>query len=507
MKRSITIWAVTAILYLGVVITGYSVYGSRNDSKDQSMDMAGMNHSSMNMGEMDPSSMDISHESVTALKSSLGINELTFPKLLKPDLEDTSSVAYTIRAQQGTYEIYDGTQTKTYGYNGDFLGPVIRLKQGMNVTFHLVNDLKENTTFHWHGLEAPGDVDGGPEPVLKRGQERTISFKVDQEAATLWFHPHPSPNTAEQVYKGLAGMIYIEDTNSEALEIPKTYGVDDLPIILQDKAFTADKQLDYAKAMNADGTTGETLLINGVADPELTIDRKQVRLRILNGSNMRSYKLHLDNNMEFQQIASDGGFLNKPNTITEIEMAPSERVEVIVDLTKVKGNKISLINDDNTKILPIHLKDTEELPQSTQEVKTLNNAAITDEIKNKKVTKKFKLAGMGKETTINGKKFDPNRIDFTQKQGETEVWEVENVKDSMGGMNHPFHIHGTQFQVISINGKEPPENLSGYKDTISLQPGQTAKIAVTFHKNGVYMFHCHILEHEDSGMMGQVMVD
>lgn len=222
---------------------------------------------------------------------------------------------------------------------------------------------------------------------------------------------------------------------------------------------------------------------------------------------MRSYTLHFDNNMEFEQIASDGGFLNKPNTTKEIKVAPAERVEVIVDLTKVKGNVVTLVNEDNTTILPIHLKESKGNSQTTRKAKTLNNLTLTDEIKNKKITKTIKLAGMGKHVTINDKKFDPNRIDFTQKQNDTEVWEIENVKDSMGGMTHPFHIHGTQFQVISIDGQDPPENLSGLKDTISLKPGQKVKIAVKFPEKGVYMFHCHILEHEDNGMMGQIKVD
>lgn len=517
MKRSIMIWAISAVVYLGVVIAGYSVYANMNPktgehinhaAKDpQEKNMNKQNGHSMNMEEMDHASMDMGHETVTNFKSSLGKNELTFPDVLKPDHEDDHSISYTIRAQQGTSEIFDGTKTKTYGYNGDFLGPVIRLKKGMNVTFHLVNDLNEDTTFHWHGLEVSGNEDGGPHKVLKPGESKTIHFTVKQDAATLWFHPHPMHETGKQVFKGLAGMLYIDDKNSEKLDIPKTYGEDDFPIILQDKTFTDDKQLDYDQVMNEDGTTGDTLLINGVVDPKLTVDRKIVRLRILNGSNMRSYTLHFDNDLEFHQIASDGGFLNKPNTTKEIEIAPSERAEILVDLTKVKRNVVTLVNEDNTMILPIHLKEFEGHSQTTKEAKTLNDLTLTNNTQNKKVTKTIKMAGMGENVTINGKKFDPDRIDFTQKQNVTEVWELENIKDSMGGMNHPFHIHGTQFQVIAIDGKEPPKNLSGLKDTISLKPGQKAKIAVKFPEKGVYMFHCHILEHEDNGMMGQIKVD
>ncbi|MFJ8261214.1 multicopper oxidase family protein [Rummeliibacillus sp. NPDC094406] len=467
--------------------------------------MKGMDHSSMNMEGMDHTNMN--HETITELKSSLGENELTYPYVLKPDQMNYNTISYTIRAQQGTSEIFDGIKTKTYGYNGDFLGPVIRVQKGMNVTIHLVNDLQEDTTFHWHGLEIPGNEDGGPHKVLKPGETETIHFTVQQDAATLWFHPHPMHETGKQVFKGLAGLLYIDDKNSEMLNIPKTYGVDDLPIILQDKTFTDDKQLVYDKVMNEDGTSGDTLLINGVVDPKLTVDRKKVRLRILNGSNMRSYTLHFNNDMEFQQIASDGGFLNEPNTTKEIEVAPGERAEVIVDLTKVNGNEVSLVNEDNKTILPIHLKGTVNNSKTTETVYQLNSVNATDEMKNKKVTKTIKLAGMMNNVTINNKKFDPNRIDFIQKQNETEVWEIENVKDAMGGMNHPFHIHGTQFQVVSVDGKEPPANLSGLKDTISLKPGQTAKIAVKFTHKGIYMYHCHILEHEDNGMMGQIKVE
>nr|WP_102691430.1 multicopper oxidase domain-containing protein [Rummeliibacillus pycnus] len=484
---------------------GDSSSNQKMNGMNHSMNMDGMNQSSMNMSGMDHSSMNMGHQSMTALKSSLGKNELTFPHLLKPDQKNNNSISYTIRAQQGTSEIFNGIKTKTYGYNGNFLGPVIRVEKGMNVTIHLVNDLKEDTTFHWHGLEIPGNEDGGPHKVLKPGETETIHFTVKQDAATLWFHPHPMHETGKQVFMGLAGLLYIDDKESEKLNIPKSYGQDDFPIILQDKTFTKDKQLDYDKVLNEDGTTGDTLLINGVVDPKLTVERQKVRLRILNGSNMRTYKLHFDNDMEFQQIASDGGFLNEPTKTKEIEVAPAERAEVIVDLAKVTGKEVSLVNEENKTILPIHLKGTSE--KSNKMITPLNHLRISDEVKNKKVTKTIKLAGMGKNVTINNKKFDPNRIDFTQKQNETEVWEIENVNDAMGGMNHPFHIHGTQFQVISIDGKEPPANLSGLKDTISLKPGQKAKIAVKFTQKGIYMFHCHILEHEDNGMMGQIKVE
>lgn len=479
-----------------LILLGLLTACSMDNRNNSSMNSTEMNHSNHRMDE------EMGHETTANLKSSKGEHELTFPKVLKPDSLTDNAVVYTIKAQQGKTKFLNGFETETYGYNGRFLGPVVRMEKGMNVTIHLVNELKEDTTFHWHGLEVPGNEDGGPHKVLKAGGKETIQFNVKQDAATLWFHPHPMHQTAKQVFKGLTGLLYIDDKN---LNLPDRYGVDDLPIILQDKKFTDENQLDYDQVMNADGTTGDILLINGVIDPKLTVDRKKVRLRILNGSNARNYILRFNNDMEFQQIASDGGLLNRPYNTKTIQLSPSERAEIIVDFTKVKTNEVTLINEDGVNVLPIHVKE-EKLP-SKQIKQNLNQLQVSDEIKNKKVTKKIKLAGMMQHVTINNKKFDPNRIDFTQKQNKMEVWEIENVKDAMGGMRHPFHIHGTQFQVVSIDGKEPPANLSGLKDTISLEPGQKAKIAVKFKGKGIYMYHCHILEHEDNGMMGQIEVN
>lgn len=320
---------------------------------------------------------------------------------------------------------------------------------------------------------------------------------------------HPSPHTGEQVYKGLAGLIYIEDNNKNAEKLPHEYGVNDLPLILQDKSFDSNKQLDYEKAKNDDGTTGNTGLVNGKVDPKLTVNKGLVRLRILNASNARVYHLKFDNGMKFDHIASDGGYLNKPKKVSEIQMAPSERNEILVDFSKVKGDHVNLVNEDGKVILPIHFIDSHQSFQASDEkisTLNLNNVKVSPKEKEMKATKKVVLAGMGQNVTINGKKFDKNRIDLKQKVNKTEIWEIENKKGAMGGMVHPFHLHGTQFKVISVDGKNPPEEMQGYKDTISLNPGQKVKIAVRFNHKGIYMFHCHNLEHEDNGMMGHIKV-
>lgn len=437
------------------------------------------------------------------LKNNTGDHVLTFPKLVQPDHKKGKNVTYTLTAQKGTTTLFDGYETETYGYNGSLLGPTLRLQEGQHVTIHLKNELTEATTFHWHGLEVSGKADGGPHALIEPGEEKTIKFTVTQQAATLWYHPHPMGNTAQQVFKGLAGLLYIDDERSEALDLPNEYGVDDLPIVLQDRTFTKDKQLDYGAVVNSDGTYGDTMMINGVVNPVLKTEKKLVRLRLLNGSNARNYILHFNNDMAFTQIATDGGFLEKPKKMKEIMLGAGERAEILVDLSKVKEQQLSLVNDKDVVILPMQLSGK---ATNTTTAKTLNDIPVDAALLKEEPSKVVKMEGMGENVTINGQKFDEKRIDFKQKKGVTEVWEIDNAITDEGGMIHPFHIHGTQFQVLSVNGQTPEASLQGYKDTITLQPGQKARIAVTFPYEGTYMFHCHILEHEDNGMMGQIEV-
>lgn len=496
-----------AILFTSLlIVSACSADSEDNNSMKQSdsdMKMEGMNGSNngMNMGGMGHGT-----ENLKELNNSTGENELNVPPILNSNKKEGNNVYYTVDAQKGKTEIFKGFETNTLGYNSSFLGPVIELEKGQNVQIKTKNSLDEVTTFHWHGLEIAGNGDGGPHSIIKPGESKNVNFKVEQDAATLWFHPHPMEATATQVFDGLAGLIYIKDDKEKQLAIPQDYGKNDFPLVVQDKSFDKNKQFNYDEVFNPDGTTGDTLLVNGTVNPRLTVEKEKVRLRLLNGSNMRNYVFKLNNNQAFQQIASDGGLLNEPEELTEIRLTPGERAEIIVDFSKVNdGEEVSLVTEEGTVVLPFKIKDTvtkesENLPEK------MNNISINEEERSKEVTKKIELFGMGEHVTINGKKFDMNRIDFTQNKGETEVWEIYNKPDMMGGMIHPFHLHGAQFKVISINGKEPPANEKGYKDTIALDPKDKVKIAVKFNKPGTYMFHCHILEHEENGMMGQVKV-
>jgi len=466
--------------------------GSMEDKKDDSPTDHDME------GHMD-------HDEEVSLNNSAGENELKIPPVLDSISED--EVTYIVRAQKGETEIFDGTETKTYGYNGDFLGPVLRFSKGDNVKVRTVNELDEETTFHWHGLIVPGEADGGPHESLNPGEEKFIEFKVKQEASTLWFHPHPDGKTAEQVYNGLAGLVYIEDDNSKSLNLPNKYGENDIPLIFQDRTFDNERQLNYSAAKNEDGTIGETLLINGTLNPKLTVNQEKVRLRLLNGSNARNYTFKLNTGDSFVQVATDGGYLNEPKKLNTITLTPSERAEVVIDFSQFNTkDELALINEvDGSILLPFEVSN--QSGEDSSIPKEMNDFKITEDEMDLPVTKEVELFGMMDKVTINGKKFDPERIDFTQEQGKTEVWEIYNKPDEMGGMIHPFHIHGAQFKVLSRTGEKPPENEQGWKDTISVEPDETVKVAVQFKEKGVYMFHCHILEHEDNGMMGQIKVE
>lgn len=442
------------------------------------------------------------HNEQLSLEDNEGLHALTFPPLLEPTAVNGNHIEYALTAQQGTMMFVDGVESDTYGYNGQFLGPVLRLKEGQNVTIKLTNDLPEPTTFHWHGLEVAGDArDGGPHAVIEPGVTETINFTVNQQAATLWYHPHPMGYTAAQVYKGLAGLLYIDDANSEALQLPKQYGVNDFPIILQDRTFV-DGKIDYEQSANTMSTLGDTIMINGVIEPKLTAPREKVRLRILNGSNALTYYLRFENDMPFDLIATDGGFVNEATSLTELTLGAGERAEILVDLAQVEGDTLNLLNDE-TVLMPIDIVGEQSLIEYDAQ---LNEFSIPEDIAQLEPTKHVTMEGMTENFLLNGKSFDPERIDLRQKQGETEIWEIENIMSDEGAMAHPFHIHGTQFLVVSVNGEEPEASMQGYKDTITVQPMQKVRIAVKFPEKGIYMFHCHILEHEDVGMMGQIEV-
>ena len=448
---------------------------------------------------------------------------------------------FNLLMQNGSSELIPGFSTPTSGYNGTFLGPTLLMHQGDEVLLNVTNQLDNPTSTHWHGLHVPAVMDGGPHQMIEPGETWTASYPVLNRAATYWYHPHLHPSggpgvltmdrtgTGYQVYRGLAGMIIVEDDTSDTLALPRSYGQDDIPVILQDRRFHEDGTLmhfpsDFNPATDPALRKGGRFLVNGVESPILEVGAQVIRLRILNASNARVYNLGFSDNRTFHQVASDGGFLNSPLPMSRLVLAPAERAEILLDLGADEGLTLTLrsFNSGNgTIFVPFPLQDFWDTadfdlleirigPATADAVTTLPEALVTvaripeSEAVNAESPRPFELNA--NPFGINGKRMDMAIIDAQIRLGDTEVWEITNPNSQA----HPFHVHGDSFQILSRDGASPPEHEFGWKDVVLVRPFETVRIIKRFHDYAdpvnPYMFHCHILEHEDVGMMGQFVV-
>lgn len=502
--------------------------------------------------------------------------ELPVPALLTADPRGMINIA----VQQGQTQ-WRGKSVTTWGYNGNLLGPAIQLDRGRPVTMNVHNKLPEATTVHWHGLALPGEADGGPQAVIAPGAFRRVSFTPDQPGATCWFHPHQHGCTGYQVAQGLAGLVILKDDVGEKLLLPKVWGVDDIPVILQDKRLSADGgKIDYALDMMsaAVGWFGNTMLTNGEIYPLQAVPRGWLRLRLLNGCNARSLNLTTSDQRPLYVIGSDGGLLTEPVKLTELSMMPGERFEVLVnthdgktfDLQTLPVRQVGMTLapfDQPLPLLtiqPLQILSSGTLPDKLVDMPALPSydgvkerwlqlmmdteldrrgmqalmdkygrsalAGMRSEIHGtdgdtssatgKKMAQNT-MPGMdngsmpGMEHTplaqkpddfhninkINGVAFDMNTPLFDVKQGALEKWTISGEGDDM---LHPFHIHGAQFRILSENGKPPVAHRCGWKDMVCVEGGRS-EVLVRFNhlasKDQAYMAHCHLLEHEDTGMM------
>lgn len=420
-----------------------------------------------------------------------------------------SGAEIKLNIQNGELILPTGT-TKTMGYNGNYLGPTIVVSRNDFVKFNIHNQLKEDTTVHWHGLHVPAEYDGGPRQVIKSGMDWKPAFKIAQPAATLWYHPHLMGKTAEHAYNGLAGMFYIYDDYSKSLNIPQDYGVNDLPIILQDRQINRDGSFRYQPNRHEvmSGYLGNTLLVNGAVEPLLKIDAGTYRLRILNGSNSSIMRVRFSNAKKFTVIASDGGFLPKSISLEELVLSPGERFEILVDFAP--GEKATLVTDSYRGASHTSLNIVTSSKSGTfyPHPKEFEFEQMQfDKSSNTKRTFVLETRMMG-QFTINGNTMSLGRIDQTVPLNTSEIWRIENKGNGMMQVPHSFHVHNVQFSVVSVNGKKPDGLYSGPKDTILVMPGDVYEISLGFKNyKGIYMYHCHFLEHEDEGMMGQFAVE
>lgn len=439
---------------------------------------------------------------VTLLTLLSGIWALPIPSLINVSDID-------LEIDYGTLQLSHGI-SNTMGFNGDYLGPTILAKRGDLIKFNVQNNLDEDTTVHWHGLHVPAEYDGGPHQVIESGNTWKPKFYIKQQAATLWYHPHLMGKTAEHVYNGLAGLFIIEDEYSMALDIPQDYGVNDIPLIIQDRRVSRSGTFEYSPSMhdNMMGYVGNTLLINGAEKPELELKSGTYRFRVLNGSNSSIYRFRFSDNREFTVIASDGGFLPKSVSRDYLIISPGERYEILLDIDN--SENFNLITDifNGRSFNAMSISSTEESREFYTHLESFDYTPLEFNEKRDREREFIMETQMMGRFSINGKTMNMDRIDFTLNKDSREIWTIENRAGRMMQVPHSFHVHDVQFNIISINDKTPGPLYSGRKDTILVMPGEVFKITLHFKEyTGIYMYHCHFLEHEDSGMMGQFLIE
>ncbi len=442
-------------------------------------------------------------------------NPLRIPPEIKGELKNGVR-HYDLTLQSGISEFFPGIKTPTWGINGPYLGPTIRLKRGEEVALRWLNRLPESTTMHGHGMHLPAAMDGNVHQVIEPGRSWVARYRVDQKPCTNWYHPHIMDRTAQHVMLGLGGMIFIDDEESAALPLPKRYGIDDIPVVVQDRLFTKEGYFAYPQNMMTvmHGFSGDTLLVNGTIAPYFEAEEGLLRLRLLNASNARIYRFALGDGRPMHLIAGDNSFLERPEKVDEVLLSPAERAEVVLDLKGMSGRDLFLVDrESGAGVLRIRVGKAatarSEIPQRLTRLESVEKVRPTG-------SRRFDLAARGPgRLVINGKAMDPQRIDEKVPLGAYEIWTVRNVgmgMERMMGMKHNFHMHATHFRILERNGSasgvRPWER--GYKDTVFLAPGDEAKLLVrhTDYADAKvpYMYHCHILEHEDAGMMGQFVV-
>ena len=462
--------------------------------------------------------------------------------LLIPDT--LTGPTYNLTIDYDSVEIYPGIYTQSAGINGPILAPTLIINHGDVVTINVDNQLMDTTTMHWHGVHLPSVMDGGPHTVIPPSTTWSPTWTGMDHASTMWYHPHLHHKTYKHIMMGISGFIINNDADETALALPRTYGVDDIPVVLQTKVMTANYQFDT----DMDNRNMDTLfLANATRNAYFNAPAQMVRIRLLNGSLMRSFNVGLSNGADFWVIASDGGLLSAPVQMNRLLIANAERYEILVDLSSLQGSSVDLMNYGSGipagvygtaqfstmgQVQPIQDYNNNPLNGADFTMLTLNVGAPTANAitsvptslanvpaynqANVDVNRQFTFSpdgGMGSSTGlsgpffINNNPFDMGVINEVINLNNTEVWTLTN--QTM--IAHPFHIHDIQFQILEIEGQAPPAHQAGWKDVV-LVPAQMGSVKfITKFEDFAdpvipFMYHCHIIGHEEEGMMGQFTI-
>jgi len=459
---------------------------------------------------------------VLAANSQTFSNQVAIPPTL-------SGPSFNLTVKDTAKEFTPGLTSQTFAINNmDYLGPTLIFQQGETVDFTIDNaTAADSITIHWHGMHLPAVMDGGPMNEILPGGTWSPSYDVLNQASMMWYHSHAHERTLYQVNKGIAGMIIIQDTIESQLNLPRTYGIDDFPLIFQ------DKEINMSNGNLEPALLGDTMMVNGTLDPFIELPAQVVRLRVINTSIERVYMFGIDDNRDFVQIGTDGGLLEAPVTLNRLPLGPGERADLLIDLggetvgtdlflmsysTEFNGLVAGSCNTgpgcgsgpmDSTDFQVMRLNVIAQtgspvttIPASLTTIDWLVEANVdTTRVKNLN-----NPSSPGSPFTINGGSFDMSVINDYVPLGNTEIWTFVNTSS----IAHPMHIHDVQFNILRRDGVAPPANELGWKDVVLVYPNETVEVIAEFMKFPdpvyTYMMHCHSLGHEDYGMMEQFVI-
>jgi len=445
-----------------------------------------------------------------AIKPDAGALALN-PPLLANISKRPKTVEVNLTAAVARLELQPGVMSEVFAYNGHVPGPTLDLREGDHVIIHFRNELPEPTTVHWHGIHLPFESDGSPFHPIKPGESKDYDFTVRPgTAGTYWYHPHPDQRTGFAIGKGLFGAIVVHAADDPLPQLAEKL------LILSDNRFLQDGAIDFPEPAShhgsideENGREGPVLFVNGQVMPTLRIRSGEMqRWRVVNSSAGRIFRIALPGQTMIQ-VGTDGGLLEKPIEVKEVLLATGERAELLVR-GGAPGTKTALQNLPydrySPQTRPADWNVTRDLlTLETTAGPTVRPVAIPAALRKiipldtTKVTAVRQIVfGQG---IINGHTMDMARVDVSTHVGATEIWEITNIV----GMDHPFHLHGFQFQVLDRDGVREPH--LAWKDMLNIPKHSSARIIVRYDDYpGKWMFHCHILDHEDHGMMGVLEV-
>lgn len=455
-------------------------------------------------------------------------NSATYNTLWIPDT--ITGTTFNLTLKKTTSQLRTGAATNTYGFNGaNFWGPTLIMNKGDVVQMNVTNQLTDSTTSHWHGFHIPPVTDGGPHQPIAPGETWTPSFEVKNNASTYWYHPHLHGKTAEQLLYGAGGFIIVKDATEAALALPRTYGIDDLPLVLTSRRFLSTNQFDLVTDISP---YGDFLLTNGVMNAQVNLPAQFVRLRLLNAEVERGFNLGFSDDRTFYVIGNDGGLLDAPVAVTRAKLYVGERLELLVDLSKdAPGAQLDLkafnggqtfgfpggepaqsgifgsqLNNKTFNVLHLNVTAATGNAITKLPVALVKNTYWTAGDATNKRTITVTDKGPGTPFNFDNSAYSMDTINQKVTLDAIEAWTITNNRT----FDHSIHIHDVQFKIVSRSSGPLSSYEQGWKDTVQVPLNTSVTVVAKFEDFAdvvnPYMYHCHFSNHEDEGMMGQFIV-